>query len=239
MDLRETDILGADIDQHWYYLSKARAMSRVIRYLAPKAVLDVGAGSGFFSRYLLANSEVKEAWCIDTSYPSDSSESASGKTIHFQRSIETCGADLILMMDVLEHVEDDIAMLKQYAQKVPCGSSFLITVPAFQFLWSEHDEFLAHKRRYTLKQLEETVGQAGLTVKQGAYYFGMTFPIAASLRLAQRISKRGRSTQSQLKKHTRLVNFVLQLLCNMEIPLMRLNRLAGLTVFCLAQKTES
>jgi hypothetical protein len=79
------------------------------------------------------------------------------------------------------------------------------------------------------------VAQAGLQVQQGAYYFGLVFPIAAGLRLLQRKSG-GAPAKSQLARHHPLVNGVLRTLCSLERPFMGGNRIAGLTVFCLAQK---
>lgn len=236
MDLKETDILGADIDSHWYYSSKAKAMIRLLGGMKPATILDVGAGSGFFSRHLLAHTTAKEAWCVDISYEADSDSSEAGKAVHYRRSIEAVDADLVLLMDVLEHVDNDVALLKEYVDKVPSGSRFLITVPAFQFLWSGHDDFLEHKRRYTLSQLEDAVRSAGLAVKQGSYYFGMVFPIAASIRLAQKASSEGKTARSQLTKHHPFINTALKALCYAELPFMKFNRIAGLTVFCLAEK---
>jgi hypothetical protein len=122
-----------------------------------------------------------------------------------------------------------------YVDKVPSGSRFLMTVPAFQFLWSGHDDFLEHKRRYTLAQFETLARAAGLTVQRGAYYFGAVFPIAAALRLLPQGSQT-QAPRSQLKRHHPLVNRTLKTLCRLELPLMGRNRLAGLSVFVLAQK---
>ena len=61
MDLKEEDILGADIAQHWYYRSKAAALRRVVADVNPQRLLDVGAGSGFFSRHLLEQTGAKSA----------------------------------------------------------------------------------------------------------------------------------------------------------------------------------
>jgi 2-polyprenyl-3-methyl-5-hydroxy-6-metoxy-1,4-benzoquinol methylase len=235
MDLKETDILGSSIDQHWYYASKAAATMRLLGTTPYKRILDVGAGSGFFSRHLLTHSSASEAWCVDISYDADSDATTGGKPVHYRRSIEAVDADLVLLMDVLEHVDDDVGLLKAYVDKVPSGSRFLITVPAFQFLWSGHDDFLEHKRRYTLAQLEAVVRNTGLTVKQGAYYFGLVFPIAATLRLLPKGAQPS-PPRSQLKQHHPLVNTMLKTLCSVELPFMGANRLAGLTVFVLAQK---
>jgi 2-polyprenyl-3-methyl-5-hydroxy-6-metoxy-1,4-benzoquinol methylase len=235
VDLKETDILGSSIDQHWYYASKAAATTRLLGSTPFKKILDVGAGSGFFSHHLLSHSPASEAWCVDISYDADSDASTAGKPVHYRREIAAVDADLVLLMDVLEHVEDDVGLLKAYVDKVPSGSRFLMTVPAFRFLWSGHDEFLEHKRRYTLAQLETVARDAGLTVQQGAYYFGLVFPIAATLRLLPKGAQPS-PPRSQLKRHHPLVNTLLKSLCSIELPFMNANRLAGLTVFVLAQK---
>ncbi|MET0776894.1 MAG: methyltransferase domain-containing protein [Pseudomonas mandelii] len=235
MDLKETDILGSSIDQHWYYASKAAATTRMLGNTPVTRILDVGAGSGFFSHHLLRHSAAREAWCVDISYDQDSDATTAGKPVHYRRGIDSTDADLVLLMDVLEHVDDDVGLLKAYVDKVPSGSRFLMTVPAFQFLWSGHDDFLEHKRRYTLAQLETVARDAGLNVKQGAYYFGLVFPIAATLRLLPKGAQPS-PPRSQLKQHHPLVNTVLKTLCSVELPFMGANRLAGLTVFVLAQK---
>lgn len=236
MDLKEVDILGASIGRHWYYRAKASAMLAMLSPAASRTLLDVGAGSGFFSRHLLAHDAAEEAWCIDTSYAEEADEHAQGKPIHFRRTIDRLDADLVLLMDVLEHVEDDAGLLLEYVAKVPAGCRFLVTVPAFQFLWSGHDVFLGHRRRYTLKQLEATVEKAGLTCLRGNYFFALTFPLAASLRLWQRAAARDATPRSQLAPHSPPVNALLELLCRVELPFMKANRLAGLSAFCLAVK---
>jgi SAM-dependent methyltransferase len=237
MDLKESDILGENISQHWYYRSKAKAITGLLAEARLTTILDVGAGSGFFSRHLLAQSAAKEAWCVDISYDADSDATEAGKPLHFRRHVDSVNADLVLLMDVLEHVDDDVGLLRDYVQKVPSGAHFLISVPAFQLLWSGHDDFLEHKRRYQLLQIEDTVKRAGLTVKHGAYYFGAVFPIAATIRLFDKWIRKGyQQPRSQLSQHHPLVNGTLAAMSHAELLLMTHNRLAGLTAFCLAQK---
>jgi hypothetical protein len=237
MDIKETYLLGEDIGEHWYYQSKARAMTQLLGIVQPSILLDVGAGSGFFSRHLLEHTTAKEAWCVDISYATERDSTIDDKPIHYRHSIDANPADLVLLMDVLEHVDDDTGLLREYLDKVSSGTRFLITVPAFQCLWSEHDEFLEHKRRYTLNQLETVVRNAGLTINTSAYYFGLVFPLAAALRLTQKLVASKRPARSQLQGHHALINAALRAVCMAELPVMERNRLAGLTVFCLAHKT--
>jgi SAM-dependent methyltransferase len=235
MDLKEMAILNGDPSTHWYYRSKARAMLAMLGRCSPNCVLDVGAGSGFFSRYLLEHTNATEAWCLDTGYAEDWDAVQSGKPVRYRREISNSPADLVLMMDVLEHVDDDRALLSGCADKVRRGGNVLISVPAFQWLWSEHDEFLEHRRRYSLERLEQLVESSGLKVLASAYYFGFVLPIAAAGRLPSLLWDRAhRRPRSQLVRHSPLVNQVLSRICAAEIPMMRANRLGGLTAFCLA-----
>lgn len=237
MDLKESALLGEQASQHWYYLAKTQAMLRCLGTLNPRCILDVGAGSGVFARHLLAQSSAQEAWCVDPHYGADSDRSEAGKPLHFRRTPPAPQADLVLMMDVLEHVADDVALLHTYAQVANTGTHFLLSVPAFQWLWSEHDVFLEHHRRYTLGQLEHTARCAGLQVQHGCYYFGAVLPLAATLRLAGRWRQHAsHPPRSQLVSHPAWVHRLLGWVCRAELPLMRHNRLGGLSAFCLARK---
>ena len=233
MDLKEEDILGADIGRHWYYRSKAAALRRMVGGLDARRILDVGAGSGFFSRHLLAETGAQSALCVDIGYTSDRDDSEGGKPVLYRRDTGPTDCDLVLMMDVLEHVDDDRGLVRRYAEKVPPDTHFLATVPAFRFLWSGHDIFLEHKRRYRLPEIETTMRDAGLQVIHGAYYFGFIFPLAVVVRLAQRGAA---EPKSSLKKHSALTNGVLTAVCSAELPLLPANRLAGLSAFVLAKK---
>jgi SAM-dependent methyltransferase len=233
MDLKEEDILGAEIGRHWYYRSKAAALRRMVAALGARRILDVGAGSGFFSRHLLAEGGAQSALCVDIGYASDRDDSEAGKPVLYRRDTGPTDCDLVLLMDVLEHVDDDRGLVRHYAAKVPAGAHFLVTVPAFRFLWSSHDVFLEHKRRYRLNEIEAAIRDAGLQVVRGAYYFGFVFPLAAAVRLATRNTT---EPTSSLKKHDPLTNGLLSGICAAELPLFPLNRLAGLSAFVLARK---
>ena len=237
MDLKEEEILGDQIASHWYYAAKGRALLRDLAGRQPASILDIGAGSGFFSKLLLRETAAARATCVDIGYPNDRDETCAGKPVAFRRGIEASDADLVLAMDVMEHVDDDAGLMRGYVDRVRSGTNFIVSVPAFQFLWSAHDVFLDHRRRYTLPQLTAALTKAGLAIDWGHYYFASVFPLAASMRLLERLKGVDqRVPKSQLQRHGELANGILATACAVERPLMRANKLFGLTVFAGCHK---
>ena len=239
MDVKEQDILGDRIDRHWYYVAKSRALLQFLDGYKARAVLDVGAGSGFFSRCLLCAGLAERALCVDTAYTGERTELQCGKEITFARHADVVSQDLILMMDVIEHVDDDVAFIRAYTDRMPQGAALLVTVPAFQLLWSGHDVFLGHKRRYTLASLHRTIDKAGLEPIRSRYFFCALLPVVCAMRLwgRLRLASSGFAPRSDLRVHGRWMNAVLTTIHELERrTLFRFNRLAGLTVFCLAKR---
>ena len=238
MDLKEEDILGPTIKDHWYYVSKARALRKICGDRPVAEVLDVGAGSGVFSRQLLDWGIAARGVCVDPGYEVEREESHNGRPLTFVRGLDSVTQELILMMDVLEHVDDDLGLLKQYTETMPPAGRVLITVPAFQSLWSGHDEFLEHRRRYRLSEVEDLVRRAGLKVERSCYFFGLLFPVAAAIRLIarRRLATGDLTPQSSLRPAGPITNKLLIRMHDVErTTLFFANRLAGLSVFCLAR----
>jgi 2-polyprenyl-3-methyl-5-hydroxy-6-metoxy-1,4-benzoquinol methylase len=180
MDLKEQDILGDSLATHWYYVTKGRAMRSLLGDFRSNHVLDVGAGSGVFARQLLDARVCRRATCVDPGYEADRVEKHNGAELAFVRYARGERQGLVLMMDVLEHVDDDVALLRQYARELHPDGRVLISVPAFQFLWPGHDAFLGHRRRYTRRMFERTVAGAGLIVERRMVF---TFNSVAGLSL--------------------------------------------------------
>lgn len=238
MDIKEIDILGDDIDNHWYYKSKALAVSKVLQPYKKDTIFDIGAGSAFFSKYLIKNSGVKESWCVDIAYDSEYDEQYAEGLIHYRKECPEVEPDLTLFVDVLEHIDDDAGFLKSYVEKAPKGSHFFISVPAFKFLWSQHDVFFGHKRRYTLKNLENLVENSSLCPVNSFYYFGSVFPLAVLTRMADNLFSKKDAPKSQLQRHSKFVNSFLSFLCTQETKIMQKNRFFGLSAMCIAYKKD-
>ena len=232
MDLKERDALGEPADRHWYYVSKARMIARYLPKTSNE-ILDVGAGLGWFSRWLVERGYGSAAICVDPAYKEEWEEEVAGARISYVRAVSQVEAGIILLMDVLEHVDDDVALLMDYWNKAPPGAVFVVTVPAFEFLWSAHDDHLEHRRRYTLASLERTIRAVGAAPKRLHYFFGAIFPLVVTVRLFRRNREAERSDMRPVPPP---VNALLTAVCGTEARLARWNRLAGLSVVAQFEK---
>ncbi|HEX6831950.1 MAG TPA: hypothetical protein VF132_00340, partial [Rudaea sp.] len=115
-------------------------------------------------------------------------------------------------------------------------ATFVISVPAFRFMWSPHDDFLGHKRRYTLAQIERVVRACGLELQASSYFYAAVFPAAFAVRMTHRLLRGSAAARSDLKTHSAPVAWLLHALCAGELALLPHNRWFGLTAFCVARR---
>ena len=94
--------------------------------------------------------------------------------------------DLITLFDVLEHVDDDRAALASLYARLRPGGAFVLTVPAFQWLWSDHDVVLEHRRRYRRPEIASLLAETGFEVRRLSYYTTLLFPAVVASRLKPR-----------------------------------------------------
>ena len=236
MDLRELAAWEGDLGEHWYYASKACALEKLLHGIEFCSIADIGAGSGFFSKHLLTRRQSAcTATCVDIHYDRERDEAVAHKVVSYRKTLGETRADLYLLMDVLEHVEEDQSFLKSVVDGAPQGAYFVISVPAFQFLWSRHDVFLGHFRRYSLSEIGNVAAHAGLTIRTSCYYFGAVFPVAAAMRLIQRlVPAPAERAASDMRPVPRVVNSLLRWTCKAEERVFMMNRAFGLTAFVLA-----
>jgi hypothetical protein len=239
MDIKESDILGDDINNHWYYKLKSDFLLKSIGKEKFSVVTDIGAGSGYFSKRLLTAGIIKEAICVDTAYTADHKSVWGQGEIKFQKSIQSIPKGLVLMMDVLEHIEDDFLFLKSHLEISPVGTKFFISVPAFQFLFSSHDIFLEHHRRYTLSELKLLCEKSGLKVISVSYFYATLFPIVALLRIIKKMKLKffnNPNHKSELSKHNSLINSILYYIHIPELYIQKFNSFFGLSIMLIAVK---
>ena len=104
--------------------------------------------------------------------------------------VEPGSADVVLLLDVLEHLEAEQAALDAARTLLAPGGLFVATVPAYRWLWSAHDVVLGHRRRYTRAELRRLVIEAGFTLDRATYFNTLLLPPIAAVRLARRLAGR-------------------------------------------------
>lgn len=175
MDLSER--FGELERRHPWETSRVEAIATLVAGLELKCprTLDVGAGDGFVLRELHERFGFAEAVAQDINLTDALAVELRTPGIQWVTSLDQLAArrfDLVLLLDVLEHLADPVTLLKRIAEvHLARGGWCVVTVPAFQQLFSEHDRQLQHFRRYTRKELERRVGEAGLQVRDSGYLF--------------------------------------------------------------------
>jgi 2-polyprenyl-3-methyl-5-hydroxy-6-metoxy-1,4-benzoquinol methylase len=187
--------------EHWYYDHKFKSILRVLeRYIASsKLLVDVGAGSALFSSELARIYDSLKVVAVDTGYLDEHLGLRSNQVI-YQRNTNGVSGDVYLLTDVLEHIEDDSTFLKLYSDESQKGAIFIITVPAMNILWSGHDVFLKHFRRYNKTEIRKIVESNGLEIISIQYLCSTLFPIV----LMKRIFKKQKT--SDLKTYSKFLN---------------------------------
>jgi hypothetical protein len=229
MDLKE--IGKVNPDKFWYYLHKGQFIyNKTIKTANKSEVLfDVGAGSGYFASIFVKKGKTNKAFCIDPFYTQD--QIGNKNHLNFVKSIPNEKADLLLFIDVLEHVEDDLALLKSYISRSTNDALFVISVPAFKSLWSNHDVFLEHFRRYRKKDLQILIQKAELVEVESSYIFGSIFPLVWLIRKI----KRSKNIESDLKQSSNIINFAILNFLKIE-KIIPINKIFGTSVFIIAKK---
>ncbi len=202
-------------------------------------LLDVGCGTGMNAEMLTGFGRV-----IGTDV---SVEALSWSRRRGLRALARCRAeqlcfaddmfDVVTALDLLEHVDDDLKALAELHRVCKPGGTLVVTVPAYGFLWSAHDEALHHRRRYAPHELYDKLTTMGFEVERLSHFMcGLFFPVFL-LRLWQSLWKRGLRPQSDLRPLPSWLNRFLIWLLGGERWLLRWLTLPfGVSLICRARK---
>lgn len=143
--------------------------------------------------------------------------------------------DLITALDVIEHLDDDVAGLSEIRRTLKPGASAVIYVPAFMALWGPNDDQSGHKRRYRLPELQAAAEKAGLKVERISYSnFAMFLPIWLGRKLLNFL---GRTEASENKINHPLINNLMAWMFSSEANWLRRHRLPfGVSIVCVVRK---
>lgn len=245
MDLKEFD--AAQIKRHPWETARLKALATILRprLFEGIKVLDVGCGDGFISRGLFSHLQTKEITAVDIHLTDEqlSEFNAEIPGIRFSRELPDNGMfDLLLLLDVVEHVEDDVSFLTDIVRRyLSTGDKMLLTVPAFQSIYGRHDVNLGHYRRYRLQELEPLAESAGLGIISSGYLFASLllpkYILCSVLKIDRYAEGVGQWTGGRFL--TGMLESLLNLDNRLLLSLSRFGiRIPGLTGWVLCEKQE-
>lgn len=206
MENEEFHLMYQIEQSHWWFKGKQDLLKQNLRKLKTKSsenkkILDIGAGTGIVLKILkdfgvifgiehsrqaikyLKERRLKQIICADAN-----------QSLPFRNGT----FDIITCLDVLEHLENDVGLLKEMIRISKPGGCILVAVPAFKIFWSPHDVALHHKRRYTRRNILETIKELNCQVVKSTYYNTfLSLPILA-VRKFKSIFHQDRQIQSDL-----------------------------------------
>jgi SAM-dependent methyltransferase len=241
MDRIVYDRMAAHDSTHWWYRARRDILADYLtRYgELPKdaRLLEIGCGTGH-NLPMLARFGAVDAIEIDEAARAIASERL-GKPVGSAplpalTGVARGGYDLIAVLDVVEHIEDDVAALKAMAECLKPGGKILITVPAHQWMWSAHDVVNHHHRRYSKKALAAAIARAGLTHNGLRWFNSLLFPAAVAARVAGRLTGKDDSDDSPPAKP---LNTAFEAIFGLERHLVgRMPLPPGLSIITLASR---
>lgn len=203
MDRIVYDRMAAHDSTHWWYRARRDILADYLtRYGAlpdHAKILEIGCGTGHNLPMLSGFGDV-DAIEIDPAARTIASERL-GKPVGAAPLPKLTGVprgayDLIAVLDVVEHIEDDVAALAAMRACLAPGGKILIAVPAHAWMWSAHDVVNHHHRRYSKGTLKSAIEKAGLKPEKLGYFNSLLFPLAAAARVAGRMTGRDDSDDS-------------------------------------------
>jgi SAM-dependent methyltransferase len=227
-------------DWHWWYVGRRRVLHQVLRamHLPPgAAILDAGCGSG---RNLVEFAKFGPVTGLEPA--PESLELARARGVgtvvsgSFDEPLPFADSTFALatVLDVIEHLDDDVGALRELRRVVAPDGRLLVTVPCYPWLWSSHDVVNHHRRRYTRRTLHRAARAAGWEPERTLHFNMLLLPAAAATRLAQRFG-RSASGVSDLERTPRALNQVLRQPLHLESWLIGagINPPLGLSLLCV------
>lgn len=251
MDLTEFDriIDKNKYNRHPWEISRRDVLFKLLKSskikFPVKRIVDIGGGDAFIINEIYKQNLAQEYFTIDTAYSSEIilqlQANYGEKSIHYVQNLNDYFTNfpleenvLFLCMDVLEHLENENEILKHLTQK---NNYFLFAVPAFQFVFSNHDVLLGHYRRYNLKQLQQVLQQYNFEIQSNGYYFTSLLFVRWLESVFNKNKKASIDNWTGSIFKSKLISSVLQLDFRFAQVLQKFGfKIYGLSCYCICKK---
>ena len=232
-------------DTYWWFIARRRFVAQLLRERrtsTPAQILDVGCGTGATLELLQS---FGRATGVDPHLPALEICSLERALPVQQAQVEDLpfsddSFDVVTCLDVLEHTDEDMVALREIRRVCAPGATFIAMVPAYRFLWSEHDEALKHRRRYVAHELRNKMTSAGFDIVSSTYFItALFFPILV-MRLWQGLFKRNIYPQTAIHELPGWLNRLLVALLDCERFLTRFMNLPfGVSLVVVGTPSEN
>ncbi len=231
-------------EQHWWFVARREVIQSFIKLQMPDSskanVLEIGCGVGgnvellgTSGSYLGIDMHKPAIDYCSEKFPQFSFKCARIEDI--PQEFNSNKFDSIYILDVLEHLDNEVEILKSASSYLNESGKILVTVPAFQFLWSPHDDFVHHVRRYTKNSLSKILEESGYTVERISYFNSLLFPLALIQRLGMRFLNKKLS--SHLSTPPKPVNWLFQAIFSQEASILKFTNMpVGLSIIAVVKK---
>jgi SAM-dependent methyltransferase len=246
MMLHTYPILFEVEESHWWYIGRRRIIASFVKAICDQVkdrrarILDVGCGTG---ANLMRLADFGDAEGVDISPDAlkfcrerglDKVKLGAAESLPY----EDHEFDLVTSFDVVEHMDDDVAGLREMRRVLRPGGRVLLFVPTFMFLWGVQDEVSNHRRRYRLNELREVVTAAGFEVERTTYANITFFLPVLLVRKFMRLT--GIRTETENSINISALNRVFGAILGAERHWLRyLNIPFGVSGLCVARRVES
>lgn len=236
---------------HFWFVSRRAIFTELLDRHVPaladrdRQILDIGCGAGgmlgLLQRYgKVAGLDVDHEYltfCRERGFPNVLC--GSGYELPFADG----RFDLVSLFDTLEHIPEEVAALREVRRVLRPGGLVLISVPAYQWLWSQNDRIAHHCRRYTRGRLEGALREAGLEVVRSSYFNSLLLPLIVPAvllqKLRERLGKLPAGYNNMSVPIARPINRLFAALMSSERYLLRLGNLPlGHSALALARRSD-
>ena len=233
MDLIECNNIA---NRHPWELSRVHCLIKEVKkYHGGKTLLDIGCGDGYLDHKLIEEiSNIEKIYGIDI-YAKEEIKEDKYLVVNDYNKLKKKKFDTILMFDVLEHIADDADFLdKTVSPLLNDNGKIILTVPAYQALFSKHDISLKHFRRYNVRMIKECCNKANLKVIKSHYFYASLLPLRVLTKLLNRDNKANEWKYNDKHIITRMIRGILNLDYNI---CKKMNKLSfGLSLFIVIEK---